>query len=371
MYAAITSDGEIIYANTLEDTVQQPTFYCPICQQVLIHKISSTGKGFFSHLSSCQNNSPLRNTQESDTHLTAKILLKSTLEASGYMVQIEQPIETAQQIADVYLFNSQSLHPRQVIEFQKVPISPELIRTRTLNYLEDVDKCTWLIDEEIFKGGYRQVWLQTMVSYSRVLGFYWQALHVSKKEWVIKFKMPIIFQAHRIQLSEKRIDLVTPIYDSWEFPDSFLNDTIHYPMYRKPQRQTTYFRQLKQIMTQTTYKKAIRDLYSKGLLLQTLPQWMIIEKWQILVFKTPGWLCLAWCFYLIKQYESRSFSKTDLEKGINDLIQKGYLVLADMPLVNENLVALLVPSLVNLFLEKNLLERAGYQRWKIASKVNG
>ncbi|MGO4940271.1 competence protein CoiA [Fundicoccus sp. Sow4_D5] len=370
MYAAITSDGQIIYANEMKETAEQPTFYCPTCQQVLTHKISSTGKGYFSHLTSCQNDLPARHTQESETHLTAKRLLQNTLEASGYAVQIEHPIEIAQQIADVYLLNSHSLTPRQVIEFQRVPIGAELIRSRTQNYLQAVDKCTWLIDEEVFKGGYRQTWLQTMVAYSSVLGFHWQALNVSKREWVIKFKMPIIYQAHRIQLSEKRLDLDVPLYNVWEFPENYVNDKVHYPLYRRPQRQSTYYRQIKQIMTQSTYQKAIRDLYAKGVLLQTLPQWMVMERWQMLVFKSPGWLCLAWCFYLISQCEHDSFTKTDLENGIHALVQAGHLVMADMPLIEEDLVSLLVPSLVNLFLEKELIERAGYHRWKLHTKVH-
>lgn len=370
MYAAITSDGEIIYANDFKDTGQQPTFYCPTCHQLLTHKISSTGKGYFSHITSCLSDSPIRSTQESQTHLTAKILLQNTLEASGYAVSIEQPIETAQQIADIYFFSSRSATPRQVIEFQRVPIGAELIRTRSQNYLQAVDKCTWLIDEEIFEGGYRQTWLQTMVNYSSILGFYWQALNVPKNEWVIKFKMPIIYQAHRIQLCEKRFNLELPLPSIWEFPENYVKDNIHYPVYRRPYRQTTYFRQLKQLMTQDTYQKAIRALYTKGILLQTLPQWMVIERWQILMFKSPGWLCLAWCFYLIKQYEETSFTKAELEKDIQGLLQAGHLVLADMPLVEEDLVSILVPSLISLFLEKELLERAGHQRWKLHPKVN-
>lgn len=371
MYAAITINGDIIYANDLKEKVNQPTIYCPTCQQELTHKISSTGKGYFSHITSCQSDTQVRYTQESQTHLSAKRLLQNSLEAAGYAVQIEYPIESVQQIADVFVFNDKSRSPKQVIEFQKVPIGSEMIRFRTQNYLRVVDTCIWLIDEEIFKGGYRQTWLQTMIYYSTVIGFYWQALNVSKEEWVIKFKMPIIYQSHRIQLCEKRLSLKEPIGCQWEFPDNYLNGKgkVHYPIYRRPQRKATYFKQLKELMTQNTYQKDIRELYAKGVLLQALPQWMVIEKWQILVFKTPGWLCLAWCFTLLKDYGYKSFTKSDLERDINVLVHEGHLKLADMPLVKENLVSLFVPNLINLLLEKELLERVGFQRWQLHSKL--
>lgn len=331
MHAAITSTGEIIYANDLNQGSIDETVYCPTCQQALIYKVSSNGKGFLSHLTSCQEDFQPRMTQESQSHLTAKILLKDNLQASGYTAHIEYPIEEAHQIADLYVVNQNSVTPCQIIEFQKVPISAELIRVRTHAYLEIVDKCTWFIDETIFETGYRQTWLQTMVTYSSSLGFHWQVLNVNKQEWILKFKMPVMFQPHRVQLCEKRFNLETPLHSVWESQAAHLKKDVHYSFYRRPQRQNTYFKQLKQIMTQATYQKAIRELYSKGLLLQTLPHWMVTEKWQFLVCKSPGWLCLAWAYYLVKLFGLESFTKVELENGFKRLIEDDHFQLADMP----------------------------------------
>lgn len=368
MHAAITSTGEIIYANNLTQGNIDEIVYCPTCQQALIYKVSSNGKGFFSHLTSCQKDFQPRMTQESQTHLSAKILLKDNLQASGYSAHIEYPIEDAQQIADLYVINPNSVTPYQIIEFQKVPIRAELIRVRTQAYLEIVDKCTWFIDEEIFNTGYRQTWLQTMVTYSSRLGFHWQVLNVDKQEWVIKFKMPVMFQPHRVQLCEKRFNLETPLDSVWESPSDHLKKGVHYSFYRRPQGQSTYFKQLKQIMTQATYQKAIRALYSEGILLQTLPQWMVIEKWQFLVCKSPGWQCLAWAYYLVEQFGLESFTTTELENGFKRLIEEGRFKLAVMPLVSADLVSLFVDSLLDKFIEKEIIFADGYQRWKGNSK---
>lgn len=370
MYAALSTEGEIIYANDQAAVAQETNFYCPTCQQLLTHKMSSTGKGYFSHLTSCQSNQQKRQTQESQTHHTAKILLQNTLTSSGYTVEIEYPFKTIQQIADVYAYHPQLQSSQQVIEFQKVPISSDLIRGRTQSYLQVVDKCTWLIDEAIFKTGYRQVWLQTMVTYSEKLGFHWYALNVHTREWVIKFKMPVIYRPHHIQLAEKRFDLEKAVENTWEQPEKYLNTSVYYPIYRRSRRQSTYFRDLKQIMAQAHYQTTIRDLYSKGILLQTLPSWMVTEGWQIFVCKSPGWQCMAWFYYLIQSFDGASFTKSELEKGVRELLDAGYIILADMALVSHDVVGLLVDSLIKFFKEKSLIENAGCNRWRIQTKVH-
>lgn len=370
MYAAYSSKGELIYANDLKNICRQSVYYCPDCQQVLSHKISRKGKGYFSHVTSCQSDTIQRETKESLEHQTGKSLLKYNLELSGYEAHTEYNLPQIQQIADVFYYGKTQQSVANVLEFQRVPVNSSQIETRHTNYLQLVKHCQWIIDDKVFKTGYQQVWLKTMLNYSKELGFHWWALDIKQAELVLKFRMPLMYEVYNVKVAEQRFDLNKTLDNYWDFSQaSFLND-VYYSTYRLPIKQRTYFRQLKSIMVNSIYQNDIRLLYAEGVLLQMLPAWMLMEKWHFLVCKTPGWLCLAWFYWLLSQFELKQFTTKDFAKGIQQLVESEKIVLASSPLISVDIYPHLSDAVLTKFKEKKLIFKVNNMQWRVLTQQN-
>lgn len=358
MYAAMSSKGELIYANQLKKGREfNSRWYCPICSQQVILKISSKQKYFFSHLSPCQSQNIQigRENEESYYHKQAKECFYQALQISEFNVQIEYPLETIKQIADIYIEDLNRKNKR-VIEYQHTTIGAKQLHIRHSQYSSQVDRCNWLMDYRLIKNLKKNFsWLQSVLHYQEGIGFYWQGLDTEKGEVVFYKNFPLIWQDGNFTYQEERRKLQDFVED--DLPNAKYSVENSKIVIKTRNRQS--LKEIKRLQNNPQYRKQIMSLYQQGIKLFNLPDWIFTENWRILISKGPSWLVFAWVYAIFKQFQG-AFTKVKFSQKIQDCI---HIQLADSPLIEDNLYPLLADALIFLFEEKGIIRPLDQDLW--------
>lgn len=136
MFVAKDKDGNRLYADA---EIRFKECYCPVCEELLIHKKGSVNIPHFAHKpnSDCFHRNDTDNKSAWHRRMQA-IFPKESIE---YLFKDEKTGE--KHIADVYLEESGT-----IIDFQHSPISPEEFKRRTDFHLSEGRRVIWVFDEE-------------------------------------------------------------------------------------------------------------------------------------------------------------------------------------------------------------------------------
>lgn len=370
MYAAHTLDGELVYAHHVaHHSSTKGDWFCPLCKQPMNFKISTKGKGYFSHLSACTPGyQPVKRiTKESEVHLIAKKLLAHALTQAGYIVTTERYIAAIQQTADLVVSLPNATNVLEIIEFQRSPISPRQIDSRQQAYLKLTKRCIWLVDYDIFNSRKIHVWHQTMVQYSSENGFHWVSLDLNKQRIVVTHHVPALFSPYHLNLQEESIFLrdfsmecLGPeLFTFLDRGNSAKKDRIDVAS------DVIFQKRLQQLRKQEVYQKDLQEMYSRGHLIQSLPPWILIERWQFLITRTPAWLVFAWGYFALSELRTDVFTTSDFHQKIVEIVQRKAIRLAVMPFVEMDICSRLTKVMLAKFKEKCHLIQCGSDEWQV------
>lgn len=358
MYAAMNLNGELIYARELERGYSLDNqWFCPDCRQEVIVKKSKKQKYFFSHLNVCHSEDLDRviiNT-ETDSHMRTKEIFYNALQDTELTIQIEYPIDSINQIADIYVEDYLKQN-RMVIEYQHTPISAKLIHQRHKKYLSFSNRSIWLIDYHLSENIKQNfTWFQTMLHYDRQEGFYWQTIDTTREEIVFLKSLPLIFQLEKITYIEEKVN----VKDFVRHCQPSQNKQAKKIIINKRNYRKKPLREIKRLINNPQYRSQIMILYKEGLILSEIPSWILTDNWRILITKSPSWLVLSWVYAIINKFAG-SFSNHDFM----DQLQSCYHIkMAESPLIEDSLYPLLAEKLLDLFQHKGIIQSISSDQW--------
>lgn len=351
MMIAILKNEQLIYASEVATlNVINEIFYCPECRKEVILKKSKKGRYFFSHTTACGQDTPKTMPVESDEHKIAKKLLVRELSTiKDAKVYEEKYVRSVKQTADTYIKLQSS---RQLIyEYQRSIIAANEVLKRQQNYSQQVDQVYWLLDyEKSLKLPLHSQWLQTMLNYSKDLGYHLYFLDLAEEVIVRKFQLPVLYQKNMVEYFESH-HLISEHASSVK--SKKINKVIESAKLKvDPTDPVYYLREIKGIMSNLAYRQDIYNLYEEGVILSEQPEWVFTEKWQLLLVETPSWLAILWAFVALKPFDQGVFSASDYTESLK--ATKG-IRLNPLPLVEIDPYHHLSEALVQLLVMKGLI----------------
>lgn len=349
MRAAILQNGQLIYASeVISRQLTNERFYCIKCNKPVILKQSKKGLYFFSHLSACGSDLEKVIPIESDEHKQAKKLLMRELSQLAHVNVIEEKYFSAiQQTADTFVkVNGERPF---IYEYQRSVISTEEVSKRQTNYLQIVDQVHWLLDYQLTVNlPLNSSWLQTMLNYSEVLGYYLCFIDLSAELIVVKANLPLIFPKNVYEYTELKYRII----DHACFKEA-INVQTQVEKTGRMKQSVNYQRELRAIMANDTYREELFLLYEEGILISQQPAWIVTEQWQFLLIDSPSWLVLLWIIVILKEFKLE-FTP---EAFVQALKKQKRIQLNPFPLIKIDLYYHLAEVIIQLLIDKGLVQR--------------
>lgn len=349
MLIASLKNYQLIHASeAIGMSLKGQEFYCPECQKRVVLKKSKKNQYFFSHLTQCGKDYVRIKAIESKEHLKAKSLLITELKKIDMAeVDEEKYFKEITQSADAYVHIKKNRYPQQIYEYQRSVIPASDIQLRQENYKRTVDRIYWLIDYELTESlPMNAHWLQTMLNYSSELGYYLNFLDLNQEEIVTKHSLPILYKSELLVYIESRQKIAEHALQKMPIKIKKVTESTTYKVSKND-----YRRKLRGLMTSSSHREDIYLLYSQGIILSELPEWIITEKWHFLFIETPSWLVILWSIVIVKKYKAK-FSLMDF---VDDLTEMNRIQLNPLPLIEHNPYPDLAKAILNLLIEKGLI----------------
>lgn len=291
MYAALTENGEMIYASQAASRPKERC-KCPDCFDEVILKKSSQGKWFFAHKSACGKQvDNAKRPGEGELHRKAKRLVVEALKESYAGVEEEYYLPEIERTADIYVSGTKPT----VIEIQVSPIDIYSLHVRTANYQGLGLRVIWLMTRSS-KINFNSAWYTRMLQYSESFGLHRQFINVEAERLEIECFLPAIYEEENLTYSEIHRPIASIMERKPVQGDQFLL-VKHQPTLSEldgPKVRESIRR------TGSNYE-ALSQLYASGFKLVDLPEACLTSRERSLLLGQPMWHVYAWLCQQLKE----------------------------------------------------------------------
>ena len=342
MYAAHNNKGEVVYA---VEAHLQSNYYCPICKAIVHLKKSKKGRFYFAHRVACQSNAlqSKRSYNETIYHQQAKSILYNACHACNLEVNVEYQLSDIKQIADIFVPSQ-----RTIIEFQHSPISASELERRTLEYEKLGMRVIWLTDVQ---NKFRSSWRQTLLRYSQADGLYWLEMNLEKQTIIQYTHLPILYTSKEYAYGRREQSVMEWVKQGFQ-----MQNEIQIVKHRQRQR-LNYQRQLLQLINAPLYQEILRELYKYDVKLLHLPQWIISEKRQSMLTKSPAWVVLAWVYTAFLQVGA-TFTTQEVRRFIKDKLEY-----VQTPFIEGDVVYWVAHAALRIYEQYGMIKHTTKQEW--------
>lgn len=348
--------GDWVYAYQAKDyKLKDEPVFCPICGQALLIKESKLGKLYFAHRLACQQDGPSQERfsqrQESQSHKAFKESLLDYFGRIGLQVEAEKYLPACQLYADIMV----TVKGRQwIIEYQQSPIATQILSKRNQLYLGQGLKVYWLLSDRQVMGRKLGQFHKAMTYYHSSMGYFCLVWQPRSDKLRICYLSSSFYQEWDKEVRVQPCPLIYLLNLPLLMEGQPVNKGRGRARRSGFQSKTRLDHQIRAILKTPSYQKFLKDLYQEGISLWDLPAWTFDLYRECLLLDSPAWLYWA---YLLKMIQTSSGTITlkKLEENLKDLIKEGRLILADLPLIEADLVSLLIQDSVKILKDQGLV----------------
>lgn len=322
MYAALDSQGQLVYAQSQSDSLGE-TYWCPKCQQELVLCQSAKGKLYFKHLRQCGLiDYGSKKKGESKLHNKVKHEIYTYFARRQVSCDLEYSYDAIRQVADIRLPGT----PDRVLEYQLSPISSASLSHRHQSYLKAGIQDYWLIATSNFKSRRCHSWLKRMLTYHSDLGYYWLSFRPGHGELILLGHLPLVFWT-RQPLSMYCFSLDKILLE----PRLWLKGSAYTYTFKSPRKPYLSRNQLSQ---NSRNQPLMKRLYENGIIQRGLPQEILRNDIICLSFHEPAWYVLALAMDGVSN-KIISLETYSLAQFLAKLVNRKILNIREFPLIMD------------------------------------